>query len=281
MFLIIYYFSVNKHIMFRHTDHVKEIIKINNENLSYKRIKYEIDQKKKPFFINKKNKINILVMGDSHSIDILNSLKQYEINKPKNFEIKYHFLNETCLIKLIDNDIMFKNIEINGDKVCTQQINLFLKSKNFKKSDIIIYSIYWTKFLPDYILKFNDYIKTKNKKIIFMGPNASFTKRPYEIIFKSDSIKQSNSFAFNNLDKNVLLIESKLKKFFKNHKIPFLSKLIHVCPETINTCELVLKDRRLSYMDTNHWTMEGAIFFGKKIFSEDLEKLLKNLTMTK
>ena len=49
MFSIIYYFSVNKHIMFRHTDHVKEIIKINNENLSYKRIKYEIDQKKNHF----------------------------------------------------------------------------------------------------------------------------------------------------------------------------------------------------------------------------------------
>lgn len=47
MFLFILIVSKNKHIAFRHTNNVKEITKINNENLSYKRIKYELDQKKK------------------------------------------------------------------------------------------------------------------------------------------------------------------------------------------------------------------------------------------
>ena len=110
MFLIIFYMSKNKHITFRHTENVKEITKINNEKLSYKRIKYFLDQKKKPYFNNELNKINILVMGDSHSIDVLNSLKQYEINTPNSFQIKYQFLHERCLIKFVEKYISYVNM---------------------------------------------------------------------------------------------------------------------------------------------------------------------------
>ena len=277
MFLFILIVSKNKHIAFRHTNNVKEITKINNENLSYKRIKYELDQKKKPYFNNNLNKINILVMGDSHSIDILNSLKQYEIQKPDNFEIKYQFLNETCLIQFVENKNRSKNSKLEKDKTCKGQINLLLNSENIKKSDIIVYSIYWTKFLPSYILEFNNYIKNKEKKIVFMGPNANFKKRPYEIIFKSNSINQANSFAFQNLDKNSIDIEKKLRSFLTNHQIPFISKIVHICPEFENKFKLFFENKRLSFMDTNHWTIEGATYFGQKIFGKDIKKLMEKI----
>ena len=277
MFLFILIISQNKHIAFRHTDNVKEITKINKENLSYKRIKYELDQKRKPYFNNNLNKINILVMGDSHSIDILNSLKSYEKNKPDNFEIKYQFLNEICLIQFVENKIIQKNSIFEKNAICKDQINLLENSKNLKKSDIIVYSVYWTKFLPNHILEFNNYIKKKEKKIVFMGPNASFKKRPYEIIFKSKSIEQANSFAFQNLDKNSIDIEKKLRSFLTNHQIPFISKIVHICPEFENKCKLVFENKRLSYMDTNHWTIEGATYFGQKIFGKDMKKLMEKL----
>jgi hypothetical protein len=275
MILIVFYVSINKHLAFRHTKHVQEIMIMNNENLSFKRIEYYLDQQKNLYFSNNKKKFNVLVMGDSHAIDILNSLKQFEINEPKNFQIKFQFLHQNCLLEFIENkSLIINGVYIEKDKICKEQLSLLLKSQNFKKSNIIIYSVNWTVFLPDHILKFNDYVRAFNKKIIFLGPNARFVKRPDEIIFRTNSIEESNKIAFNKLDNDTILIDNKFKKFSELHNIAYLSKLDQICTSLKKECQLILNTKVKSYMDTNHWTMEGAKLFGNKIFTDDLSELL-------
>lgn len=208
----------------------------------------------------KKYKKAILVIGDSHAMDLYNVFNIYSENsfvlgvsqvncRPHSENNK----NECHYSKLRD---FIKNNEENIKVIFYTQKGSYLLSN---QNDIPINH--------DNLIKTKKYLMSINSEkydLVWMGPNIepnidiNQKQQVFEIIKKKDFGKYEN--------KNILLLDNIIRKELKNSKIHFLSKI-----NLINyNAELDwLSVNQLTYSDKDHWSTFGEKYFGKKIFSNE------------
>ena len=252
------------------------------ENDAWEYIKNFTDQK----FANNqkfqsKDKIKVLIIGDSHSLDLFNV---FFLNK--NLFKKYEFLrygynffwHNNLSVNLNNKNISdFQNSEI------FLQSDVILISNNFSDNDTIDDKAF--KKLEDFI-----YLFKKNKKIILTS-NANIYKsnkkfnnlysltlfdyfllnnaEVLEYIDKdlsSDDIYQINHYYFNNRKIDLInIINDKLELISKKHNIKILNRQDFQCYIEKKICFGVTYDGFKTNYDPSHFTFEGAKFFGKRI----------------
>tara|TARA_A100001011_G_scaffold317382_1_gene336709 strand:- start:109 stop:2106 length:1998 start_codon:yes stop_codon:yes gene_type:complete len=260
-----------------------------NENLRAKSWKFVHNYNNQKF--QSKDKIKILIIGDSHSKDLFNAFIQND-----NLFIKYEFLryggvkgnkdsikfdknlNEADLIKLNQSEIfnqsdiviisdyfeheedidkldifleMFKNKK---KIILTSNSNIYL---NPKKLDFDILSIQNFTLFDEFLLK--------NKKEFLLKDKQK--KKFIDKDLSSDDINKINNYYYENLNLDLLNnINNKLKKLAKKHNIQILDKIDFQCNLSKNICFGVTEDGLKTHYDYGHYTLEGAKFFGKIIF---------------
>ena len=269
MVMFVYFVSQNKHLNIRFSPFSNLVIHSMDQSPSLSRIKYEND---KSLFKNNKKTINILVVGDSHAIDGLNSLKSYE--KDGKFEIKYLFLDDDCL--KIFNDFNSKGFFLNKKETlfnenCSKNIKAFKKSELFVESEVIIYSSEWKKTNLKYLKSFFFFIKNSNKKGVLLGPNALFLYDIGDILLRSNSRVHANSLAYKFLDGDIFKLEKEMKNTAEDNNVIFFSRLDTICK--MQQCEIVFQDNQLGFLDRTHWTLIGAERYGKKMYGPNLNKI--------
>jgi peptidoglycan/LPS O-acetylase OafA/YrhL len=224
-----------------------------------------------------KNKIKILLVGDSHSKDLFNAFIQN-----KNLFGEYEFLrygaNNKDAIKF-DKDLSNKKIDI------------FKKSQIFKNADIILISDY---FDDDGAFSRLDYFlnSLKHKKRIVLTSNSNVydhgkkyknlynltlfdyfllkVNKDMKLIDKnlsSSNINKINKFYFQNKkEKKVKKINDKIKQIANKHQIKLLIKQDFQCELIKKICYGITNDGKKIFYDSTHFTLDGAKFFGKKIY---------------
>jgi peptidoglycan/LPS O-acetylase OafA/YrhL len=252
------------------------------ENDAWEYIKNFTDQK----FANNqkfqsKDKIKVLIIGDSHSLDLFNV---FFLNK--NLFKKYEFLRYGY------NFFWHNNLSVNLNN---KNISDFQNSEIFLQSDVILISNNFSdnetiddkafKKLEDFI-----YLFKKNKKIILTS-NAniyksnkkfnnlySLTLFDYFLLNNADELKfidkdlssddmyQINHYYFNNRKIDLTkIINDKLKLISKKNNITILNKQDFQCIIEKQICFGVTSEGFKTNYDPSHFTLEGAKFFGKRI----------------
>jgi len=242
-----------------------------------------------------KEKIKILIVGDSHSKDLFNSFIQNS-----NLFKKYEFLrygNDN------NNSLNFDINLIEEDFIKSKLIK-FRQSEIFNQSDIILISAYFRdKNSTDKLNIFLEMFKNKKKIILTSNSNIYLTpkkfltpKKLYSInltLFdnfllenktekkfidrnlSTDDKNEINNYYYENLDLDKLnKINTRLKKLAEKHNIQILYKDDFQCNLDKKICFGVTSDGMKSHYDYGHYTLEGAKFFGKRIF--DIEWLKIN-----
>jgi peptidoglycan/LPS O-acetylase OafA/YrhL len=259
-------------------------IYVNNEfdkeNLRVKSWEYVNNHNSQTF--QSKDKIKILIVGDSHSKDLFNVFIQNK-NLFKNYEfLRYGNVgNENSL-----------NFDENLDE---KKIKAFNESKIFRQSDIILISDYFSKKVDsDKLDTFLEMFKNKKKIIltsnsnIYLDPDISGikifrtakltlfgnfllkNKKEKKFIDKdlsSEDRNKINNYYYENLNLDKLNnINTKLKKIAKKYNIQFLNKIDFQCNLSKKICFGVTEEGLKTHYDDGHFTLEGAKFFGKRIF---------------
>ncbi len=271
LILSILYVEKTDHINWRYSDYSNSLIEKNGRLLSLYRIKHEKD---KSNYLNGDDKTNILVIGDSHALDGLNSLKNYKY-KNDNVQVKYHFLDDECLSVFLQDRNASQLLKINRPKeyiACTLDADNLKKSALFDSAHIVVYSSEWKYENLKYIKPFFYYLEKMNKKGILLGPNALFSIRPQDMLLRASSRQEVNSHAFKYLKKGVISLDQTMQTIARKNNIVFYSKIQSICYQ--NQCEVVLKDDMLSFLDHTHWTYVGAVRFGNKIFTTSLDSAI-------
>jgi peptidoglycan/LPS O-acetylase OafA/YrhL len=243
-----------------------------NENLRKKSWEYVRNQSQT---FQSKDKIKILIVGDSHSKDLFNVFIQNK-NLFKNYEFLRYGLN------------FDKNLD-------EKKIKAFNESKIFRQSDIILISDYFSgKVASDKLDTFLEMFKNKKKIIltsnsnIYLDPDKSEikifrtakltlfdnfllkNKKEKKFIDKdlsSEDRNKINNYYYENLNLDKLNnINTKLKKIAKKHNIQFLNKIDFQCNLSKKICFGVTEEGLKTHYDYGHFTLEGAKFFGKRIF---------------
>ena len=224
-----------------------------------------------------KEKIKILFVGDSHSKDLFNVFIQ-NTNLFQDYEfLRYGSLNNK-------NAITFDKNTNEKDLID------FSNSKIFKQSDVIIISNYFNE--DEKIDKLDIFIDMfKNKKKIILSSSSNIYIIPKkrfgleltlfdDFLFKKNNDKnfidknlnlnernEINNYYYENRDINKINeINDQLKKIAKKHNIQILYKEDFQCDLDKKICFGVTEEGIKSHYDYGHFTLEGAIFFGKRIY---------------
>lgn len=210
------------------------------------------------------NKINVLIIGDSHGEDLTNSF-MLNLDLFKNYNFKFlHYLY------FGENE----NIRLN-DK--------------YKAADILIFSASWNQRHgdPSQITEnLEEFISLNEDKKIFISSNTNVYKNPlasseneHETIIdsiikqheKDKTLKSLNIDAFksNYYSARTTSYSSThnnvLRKFSEDNGIYFLEREDYMCDGVKYECEYLTPEGFKIFFDKAHLTIEGAKYFGMKM----------------
>jgi peptidoglycan/LPS O-acetylase OafA/YrhL len=218
-----------------------------------------------PLFKNQKKK-NVLIVGNSHAQDLFHSLY---LNK--DLFNKFEFSKIST-----DNLFCFKKF-LTENKFCN--IPSSKKIKNlFELTDTILIAPNYKnnaqsfKNLEDIIL----ILKNMNKKVFLVSqmPNFYFKNNRTSIdqfYFKYNRLP--NKFELSNLEKekfnlipvSVEKINNNLQILSKKYNLKLLDRKELICEEILKKCYILTKSKNKINIDSDHLSIAGAIFVGKRI----------------
>lgn len=215
--------------------------------------------------INKNIQKKLLIIGDSHSVNIYNALDINNLNNQFSLSRRdfpafcfYPKDRRTLIVKLFNYDDEYYN--------CNKKIDNLIHSKEFISADYVLIANRWS--IDDVNLLENnlDYFSKTfyNKKIIIIGQNAIFKKFDI-VLYKYGIDEKVNTIFFNLLNPNDVQINYKLKKISKDADIAYFDRLNLVCNFDKKTCNVVML-KKILYLDDNHWSINGSRFYGEMIF---------------
>ena len=211
-------------------------------------------------FLECKKKYNkfILILGDSHSEDLFNSISKVSKNNEfivglnrggcKPLGKKCHYLNALDFIndyKQNIKTILFTHI---GSHFLTNYNQLPINEQLNKTIN--------------YLLE----IKKINNKLIFVGPHLE----PNVIINKL--LITNKNLIKDNTNYDLIEVDKKLKEVSQQNNIKYLSK-IDILDFKFEKDFIV--NGNLTFSDTDHWSEFGEVYFGKKlVFNSILKDIL-------
>ena len=74
---------------------------------------------------------------------------------------------------------------------------------------------------------------------------------------------------YNIKSEKVDYFNSQLIKVLNKKNIQFLNPKDYSCNEILKECEVLTKENHKIYWDYGHYTLDGAKYFGKKIFNSN------------
>ncbi len=230
-------------------------------------------------FLNCKKKFNkfILILGDSHSINLFNSISN--ISKKNEFIVgiwqggcrptnkdndNCHYMKLLDFIK--DNNSEIKHI------LFTHKGSYFLSTlENSKNStDSRFRKLPLDEKQIDNTFKYLEEIQKLNKNLIFIGPHLE----PNKILNRGNLIKIKKGQNLNDeTNYDLLVVDKKLKIEAKKRSIEFISKIDAI---KFNFEKDYIVDNKLTFSDTDHWSQFGELYFGTKLIDNTkIRKILK------
>ena len=227
------------------------------------------------------NKKNVLIVGNSHSVNLLNILSQTNLdndyyfnivvpNKRRsgnNYQVRYFYEFLANNKALMDGN--YKNF-------------LDYLKKQYNKSDIIILHTLWSEIDVKLIDDINEFLIRDNKKlIVFDNSLYSTVKLSYlfnrldYFVYINQRLPNENELA--NIERNLYRdlnnrkeINLKIKKITSENNIRLINMINLNCVVKDKRCPAITENGFKIYWDYGHYTREGARFFAKN-FEKNLE----------
>ena len=220
----------------------------------------------------KKLKKFILIIGDSHSIDIFNAISKISDDKEfiigltkrgcrpsKNNSNDCHYKNALEFIEIYKNDIKYIFFTHKGSYFLTNSGGKKdVSNSQFRKLPLDEEQIKNT-------VNYLKLIKKINNNLIFIGPHLEpniFLNRKNLISFFDRKLRDKTNY-------DLIKVDEKLKEVSKNHKIKYLSKI-----DTLDfkfSRDFVVNGN-FTFSDTDHWNDYGESYFGRKLIFNSIIK---------
>ena len=228
-------------------------------------------------FLECKKKYNkfILILGDSHSIDLFNSISKVSKNnefivglnrggcRPLDKNSKNcHYNNALKFIENFNKNIKYILFTHKGSYFLTNTgSEKDISSSKLRKLPLNLTQIKNT-------LSYLKTIKELNSNLIFIGPHIETNhsiNRTFLMNILDKTIKDKSNY-------DLIYVDKKLKELSIQNNIKYLSK-IDILDFKFEKDFIV--DGNLTFSDTDHWNQFGEIYFGKKlVFNSILKDIL-------
>ena len=225
-------------------------------------------------FLECKKKYNkfILILGDSHAIDLFNSISK--VSKNNEFIVglsrggcrplvknsrNCHYENALKFIENFNENIKYILFTHKGSYFLTN----IGREKDFFNSKLRKLPLNLTQI--NNTLSYLKTIKEVNSNLIFIGPHIE-----PNINYNYKSIKNFLNKSFEDKSNyDLIFVDEKLKELSIQNNIKYLSK-IDILDFKFDKDFIV--DGNLTFSDTDHWNEFGEVYFGKKLVFNSILK---------
>jgi len=214
----------------------------------------------------------ILILGDSHSVDLYNSISKLSksdefiigLNKggcrplDKNID-KCHYNNSLEFIKKFNENIKYIFFTHKGSYFLTNiGTKKDISSSKLRKLPLNFNQINYT---INYLKK----IKQINSNLIYIGPHI---EPNVDLNYKTLKNFLDRSFP-DKSNYDLIKVDKKLKEVTELNNITYISKIDIL---EFKFEEDFIVDGNLNFSDTDHWSKNGEIYFGKKLIFKSILK---------
>ena len=256
--------------------------KIDNYVLDNTYLKKIIDEQREKNLDRKfitSDKEKVIVVGNSHGIDFFHMLF-FNQDLYKNKEFIIYGTQIRCLLRNLKNEAL-KNPEcLSPHKRQDNNINI----QNFEDADTIILATRWLDMYDWYAAEhIANYLKNKNKKVFIINNFPEFyvhqnrkgnvidayVQRNFLKIESIDSIKEKlEVMAYENIYPPVFDVKREVINVANKTKFEILDPFDFMCDLKNKKCDFLTDNGEKIYYDYGHFTIEGAKYFGKKMYNE-------------
>lgn len=203
---------------------------------------------------------DIVIMGNSHAIDLFHSLTQNGAD-----------FNSTFLPTSPQCFNFGSPIAEEYAQKCEDTKDKNYSSSAWESADAVYLHDNWFRLdLDDLSQKLKEIRSLTAAPIYVFGPKMWFTRWVPDTVKSHMSIQELNNYSrkFQRNDRS--LINDKLRQYFamaefKSLKTYYIDMLKTQCGESTTVCDIVAEDGEFLYFDSHHFTKLGAFKFGQKL----------------
>lgn len=209
--------------------------------------------------------VRILVMGDSHATDAFNAMHLAN-PAPEKVSIRRLEIDDVCLYLFTDGAVSTEPAHV--QLRCQQHFEYLQSSTLLDQANRVVLSTRWEISSFEHLPAFVDYLESRDNQVIVMGRTAEFRNVPSLVLKNglSENIKQLLAQERNgSLDS----LNEQLSKLSTALNLVYIDKLPFLCTSPASHCDVIDQNGKILYTDYGHWSMEGAKFFGDRLWSID------------
>jgi hypothetical protein len=216
----------------------------------------------------------IVVLGDSHAVDVTLSLKYLLAGSGVAVEI-FHSICDPLTLASIDIPLeqLYKShsqVETHNPEYCRNYHRDFIMGLAFLSPDLVVFSEAWRAAALPYLRGTIQEIKAAlDVEVLILGRNPQFSPHPTVVFKDLKDIDDINSVAWNRRYKVVEEADVILAEIARETESWFIPKNDIVCPD--QKCTLLI-DNAFGYTDDQHWSNVGMEYYGNLLLSHERYK---------
>ena len=208
--------------------------------------------------------VKLLVIGDSHATDAFNAL--YLANPmPQTVSVRRLEIDDVCLYLFAENGITAELETV--QRRCRDHFTYLKSSSLLDDATHVVISTRWESTSFDYLPQFVDYLRSRNNQVIVMGRTGEYKSVP-ALVLKNGLTGSTNAALAQTRDTAVDGLNTTLMKLSEALGITYVDKLPYLCNEALSECDVIDTAGKILYTDYGHWSMEGALSFGTRIWHD-------------
>lgn len=229
---------------------------------------------------NSEEQKKILILGDSHGLDLYRSLISNN-NFTKKSKFIYIDLGDHCFQSYLNQDNLITQLEIliykklnTVYKQCNSKILEFKNSNILNIANTIIISNRYNKTSLKYLIPFAEKVKNEKNKVVIVNNGPRFIDpRTLVKLNKNLSIEELNKKFYLFQDKLIVDLNDSMKKISKSKDIFIFDKYGLICNKFIKSCSVLDSNNEFLFSDKDHFSLNGYRFYGNKLFEFQIYSL--------
>lgn len=209
----------------------------------------------------------ILIIGDSHSVDLYHALRPLFADTRYAIEMKHQVCDPLAIESI---QVPFEELyeehahaPTRNPDFCSEHHLNFVRDIVERDPDLIIFSEAWRKptlaLIKDTVLRIQ---KDTDAEVLLMGETPIFAPHPNVLFRGLDQPGEIDKVAWARVYKYLPEGDTILEKVASDTNSHFISKNELVCPQ--QQCRILI-DWEIGYVDSNHWSIVGMEYYGNKL----------------
>ena len=216
-------------------------------------------------------KINVLVVGDSHSVDLGNAFRYSKL--AEQFHVSRIGLKMVCFY---GSGKELVGLPASTLDECRTAFDAFSRDPRLQTADWVMLALRWTDQGLTYLERYLESSSAEMRaKLVVVGRTAEFVDVP-KLAARHGRVNGLDSVLWANRDTKLDGLNERLKRLASRYGVRYVDKESVVCSSERSACDALDENEKMLIFDYGHWTIEGARFYGNKMRAQGvLDFMLK------